>query len=126
MAKTIIATNKAPGAIGPYSQGIKANGFVFVSGQLGLIPETGVFAEGGVAGQTRQSLKNVRHVLEAAGSGLEKVVKVTVFLKDMKDFAAMNAVYSEFFTEDFPARSAVQVAALPKDGLVEIEVIATA
>ena len=126
MAKTIIATNKAPGAIGPYSQGIKANGFVFVSGQLGLIPETGVFAEGGVAGQTRQSLKNVRHVLEAAGSGLEKVVKVTVFLKDMKDFAAMNAVYSEFFTEDFPARSAVQVAALPKDGLVEIEVIAAA
>ena len=126
MAKTIIATNKAPGAIGPYSQGIKANGFVFVSGQLGLIPETGVFAEGGVAGQTRQSLKNVKHVLEAAGSGLGKVVKVTVFLKDMKDFAAMNAVYSEFFTEDFPARSAVQVAALPKDGLVEIEVIATA
>ena len=126
MAKTIIATNKAPGAIGPYSQGIKANGFVFVSGQLGLIPETGVFAEGGVTGQTRQSLKNVRHVLEAAGSGLGKVVKVTVFLKDMKDFAAMNAVYSEFFTEDFPARSAVQVAALPKDGLVEIEVIAAA
>ena len=126
MAKTIIATNKAPGAIGPYSQGIKANGFVFVSGQLGLIPETGEFAEGGVAGQTRQSLTNVKHVLEAAGSGLGKVVKVTVFLKDMKDFAAMNAVYSEFFTEDFPARSAVQVAALPKDGLVEIEVIATA
>ena len=126
MAKAIIATNKAPGAIGPYSQGIKANGFVFVSGQLGLIPETGVFAEAGVTGQTRQSLKNVKHVLEAAGSGLGKVVKVTVFLKDMKDFAAMNAVYSEFFTEDFPARSAVQVAALPKDGLVEIEVIATA
>ena len=124
MAKTIIATNKAPGAIGPYSQGIKANGFVFVSGQLGLIPETGVFAEGGVTGQTRQSLKNVKRLLEAAGSGLGKVVKVTVFLKDMKDFAAMNAVYSEFFTEDFPARSAVQVAALPKDGLVEIEVIA--
>ena len=126
MAKTIIATNKAPGAIGPYSQGIKANGFVFVSGQLGLIPETGVFAEGGVTGQTRQSLKNVKRLLEAAGSGLEKVVKVTVFLKDMKDFAAMNAVYSDFFTEDFPARSAVQVAALPKDGLVEIEVIAAA
>ena len=126
MAKTIIATNKAPGAIGPYSQGIKANGFVFVSGQLGLIPETGVFAEGGVTGQTRQSLKNVKRLLEAAGSGLEKVVKVTDFLKDMKDFAAMNAVYSDFFTEDFPARSAVQVAALPKDGLVEIEVIAAA
>ena len=126
MAKAIIATTKAPGAIGPYSQGITANGFVFASGQLGLIPETGEFAEGGVAGQTRQSLTNVKHVLEAAGSGLEKVVKVTVFLKDMKDFAAMNAVYSEFFTENFPARSAVQVAALPKDGLVEIEVIAEA
>ena len=129
MAKTIIATTKAPGAIGPYSQGIKANGFVFASGQLGLVPETGQFAEGGVTGQTRQSLTNVKHVLEAAGSGLEKVVKVvkvTVFLKDMKDFAAMNAVYSEFFKEDCPARSAVQVAALPKDGLVEIEVIAEA
>ena len=120
MAKTIIATNKAPGAIGPYSQGITANGFVFASGQ------TGEFAEGGVTGQTRQSLTNVKQVLEAAGSGLGKVVKVTVFLKDMKDFAAMNAVYSEFFTENFPARSAVQVAALPKDGLVEIEVIAEA
>ena len=120
MAKTIIATNKAPGAIGPYSQGITANGFVFASGQLGLIPETGEFAEGGVTGQTRQSLTNVKQVL------LGKVVKVTVFLKDMKDFAAMNAVYSEFFTENFPARSAVQVAALPKDGLVEIEVIAEA
>ena len=126
MAKTIIATNKAPGAIGPYSQGITANGFVFASGQLGLIPETGEFAEGGVTGQTRQSLTNVKQVLVAAGSGLGKVVKVTVFLKDMKDFAAMNAVYSEFFTENFPARSAVQVAALPKDGLVEIEVIAEA
>ena len=122
MAKTIVATTKAPGAIGPYSQGIKANGFVFASGQLGLVPETGQFAEGGVTGQTRQSLTNVKHVLEAAG----KVVKVTVFLKDMKDFAAMNAVYSEFFKEDCPARSAVQVAALPKDGLVEIEVIAEA
>ena len=124
MAKTVVETNKAPGAIGPYSQGIKANGFVFVSGQLGMVPETGEFAAGGVAGQTRQSLTNVKHILEAAGSGLEKVVKVTVFLKDIKDFAAMNAVYSEFFKADYPARSAVQAAALPKDGLVEIEVIA--
>ena len=124
MAKTVVETNKAPGAIGPYSQGIKANGFVFVSGQLGMVPETGEFAAGGVAGQTRQSLTNVKHILEAAGSGLEKVVKVTVFLKDIKDFAAMNAVYSEFFKADCPARSAVQAAALPKDGLVEIEVIA--
>ena len=126
MAKTIVATNKAPGAIGPYSQGIKANGFVFASGQLGLVPETGEFAAGGVAGQTRQSLTNVQQVLAAAGSCLEKVVKTTVFLKDIKDFAAMNEVYSEFFKEDCPARSAVQVAALPKDGLVEIEVIAEA
>ena len=126
MEKTIIETNKAPEENGPYSPGIKTNGFVFASGQLGLVPETGEFAEGGVAGQTRQSLTNVKHVLEAAGSGLEKVVKVTVFLKDIKDFAAMNAVYSEFFKEECPARSAVQVAALPKDGLVEIEVIAEA
>ena len=126
MAKSVIATNKAPGAIGPYSQGIKANGFVFASGQLGMIPETGEFAAGGVAGQTRQSLTNVKHILEAAGSGLEKVVKVTVYLKDIKDFAAMNAVYSEFFKTESPARSAFQVAALPKDGLVEIEVIAEA
>ena len=126
MVKTIVATNKAPGAIGPYSQGIKANGFVFASGQLGLVPETGEFAAGGVAGQTRQSLTHVQQVLAAAGSCLEKVVKTTVFLKDIKDFAAMNAVYSEFFKGDCPARSAVQVAALPKDGLVEIEVIAEA
>ncbi len=126
MAKTIVSTDKAPGAIGPYSQGISSNGFVFVSGQLGLIPETGKFAEGGVTGQARQSLTNVQAVLEAAGSGLEKVVKVTVFLKDMKDFEAVNAVYSGFFTKDCPARSAVQVAALPKGGLVEIEVIAEA
>ncbi len=126
MAKTIVSTDKALGAIGPYSQGISANGFVFVSGQLGLIPETGKFAEGGVTGQARQSLANVQAVLEAAGSGLEKVVKVTVFLKDMKDFEAVNAVYSGFFKKDCPARSAVQVAALPKGGLVEIEVIAEA
>ena len=126
MARTIVATANAPGAIGPYSQGIKANGFVFASGQLGLVPETGEFAEGGVTGQTRRSPVNVKNVLEAAGSCLEKVVKVTVFLKDMKDFAAMNAVYAEFFKMECPARSAVQVAALPKDGLVEIEVIAEA
>lgn len=124
MAKEVIATKNAPGAIGPYSQAIKANGFVFASGQLGLVPATGEFAEGGIEEQTRQSLTNVKSVLEAAGSGLEKVVKTTVFLKDIKDFAAMNKVYSEFFKEECPARSAVQIAALPKDGLVEIEVIA--
>jgi len=126
MAKEVIATKNAPGAIGPYSQAIKANGFVFASGQLGLVPATGEFAEGGIEEQTRQSLTNVKSVLEAAGSGLEKVVKTTVFLKDIKDFAAMNKVYSDFFKTDCPARSAVQIAALPKDGLVEIEVIAEA
>lgn len=126
MAKEVIATKNAPGAIGPYSQAIKVNGFVFASGQLGLVPATGEFAEGGIEEQTRQSLTNVKSVLEAAGSGLEKVVKTTVFLKDIKDFAAMNKVYFEFFKTDCPARSAVQIAALPKDGLVEIEVIAEA
>ena len=126
MAKIIIATRNAPGAIGPYSQGIKANGFVFASGQIGLDPATGVFVKGGIEEQSRQVLLNVKNVLEAAGSGLDKVVKTTVFLKDINDFAAMNAVYSEFFKTDCPARSAVQVAALPKGALVEIEVIAEA
>lgn len=126
MAKNIIATRNAPGAIGPYSQGIKANGFVFASGQIGLDPATGEFVKGGIKEQSRQVLLNVKNVLEAAGSGLDKVVKTTVFLKDINDFAAMNAVYSEFFKTDCPARSAVQVAALPKGALVEIEVIAEA
>ena len=126
MAKNIIATRNAPGAIGPYSQGIKANGFVFASGQIGLDPATGEFVKGGIAEQSRQVLLNVKNVLEAAGSGLDKVVKTTVFLKDINDFAAMNAVYSEFFKTVCPARSAVQVAALPKGALVEIEVIAEA
>lgn len=126
MAKNIIATKKAPGAIGPYSQGIKANGFVFASGQIGLDPTAGELVKGGIVEQSRQVLLNVKNVLEAAGSGLDKAVKTTVFLKDINDFAAMNAVYSEFFKTDCPARSAVQVAALPKGALVEIEVIAEA
>lgn len=126
MAKNIIATKKAPGAIGPYSQGIKANGFVFASGQIGLDPTAGELVKGGIVEQSRQALLNVKNVLEAAGSGLDKAVKTTVFLKDINDFAAMNAVYSEFFKADCPARSAVQVAALPKGALVEIEVIAEA
>jgi len=126
MAKNIIATKNAPGVIGPYSQGIKANGFVFASGQIGLDPAKGDFVKGGIAEQSRQVLLNVKNVLETAGSGLDKVVKTTVFLKDINDFAAMNAVYSEFFKTDCPARSAVQVAALPKGALVEIEVIAEA
>ena len=124
--KQIISTSKAPAAIGPYSQGAAANGLVITSGQLGLDPATGAFPEGGVAEQTRQSLENVKAVLEAAGSGLDKVIKTTVFLKDMNDFAAMNAVYAEYFGEGgYPARSAVEVGRLPKDGLVEIEAIAT-
>lgn len=126
MAKDIIATKNAPGAIGPYSQGIRANGFVFASGQIGLDPATGEFVKGGIVEQSRQALLNVKNVLEAAGSSLDKAVKTTVFLKDIADFAAMNAVYSEFFKTDCPARSAVQVAALPKGALVEIEVIAEA
>ena len=126
MAKDIIATKNAPGAIGPYSQGIRANGFLFASGQIGLDPATGEFVKGGIVEQSRQALLNVQNVLEAAGSGLDKAVKTTVFLKDINDFAAMNAVYSEFFKTDCPARSAVQIAALPKGALVEIEVIAEA
>ena len=123
--KNIVSTKNAPSAIGPYSQGIAAGELVFTSGQLGLDPATGDFAPGGIEAQTRQSLTNVKAVLEAAGASLDKVVKTTVFLKDMNDFAAMNKVYAEFFgTEGCPARSAVQVARLPKDGLVEIEAIA--
>ncbi|MEK5162192.1 RidA family protein [Paenibacillus sp. FSL R5-0527] len=123
MDKQVISTTSAPGAIGPYSQGVGLGDLVFTSGQLGLVPETGQFAEG-VQAQTAQALRNVKAVLEAAGSGLDKVVKTTVFLKDMNDFAQVNEVYGSFFAEPYPARSAVEVARLPKDGLVEIEVIA--
>ena len=123
--KNIVSTVNAPSAIGPYSQGIATDTLVFTSGQLGLDPATGDFAPGGIEAQTRQSLANVKAVLEAAGSGLDMVIKTTVFLKDMNDFAAMNKVYAEFFGEGgCPARSAVQVARLPKDGLVEIEAVA--
>ncbi len=123
--KTAVSTDKAPGAIGPYSQAIKAGGLVFLSGQLPLDPASGRFPEG-VKEQTRQSLTNAAHILEAAGSGLDKVIKTTVFLADMNDFAAMNEVYATFFSGAYPARSAVQVARLPKDALVEIECIAEA
>ena len=122
--KQVISTTSAPAAIGPYSQGVATTGLVITSGQLGLDPATGAFPEGGIAEQTRQSLENVKAVLEAAGSGMDKVIKTTVFLKDMNDFAAMNAVYAEYFGEGYPARSAIEVARLPKDGLVEIEAIA--
>jgi len=124
MSKQIVSTENAPKAIGPYSAGVKAGDFVYTAGQLGIDPATGSFVEGGIEAETRQAMNNLRAVLEAAGASLENVVKTTVFLRDMNDFAAMNAVYAEFFTADFPARSAVQVARLPKDAAVEIEAIA--
>jgi 2-iminobutanoate/2-iminopropanoate deaminase len=119
-----IHSNEAPAAIGPYSQATRTGGFVFTSGQLGLVPETGMLAEGGIAAQTRQALTNLSKVLETAGLTMRHVVKTTVFLADMSDFAAMNEVYATFFAEPFPARSAVAVKSLPKGGLVEIECIA--
>ena len=122
--REIISTTDAPGAIGPYSQGIKVNGMLFVSGQLPLDPATGAFPGSDIASQTRQSLTNVKHIVEAAGMTLADVVRVGVFLKDMNDFAAMNEVYGQFFTSDCPARAAVEVARLPKDALVEIECVA--
>ena len=119
-----IATPKAPGAIGPYSQAIRTGGFVYTSGQLPIDPATGTFPEGGIEAQTRQSLTNVQAILEAAGLSMKNVVKTTVFLADMSDFAAMNAVYATFFEAPFPARSAVAVKTLPKNALIEIEVVA--
>lgn len=124
--KTIIHTENAPAAIGPYSQAVRTGDLIFISGQLPLDPATGTMPED-VAAQTRQSLRNLQSILEAAGSGMEKAVKTTVYLADMNDFAAMNAVYAEFFPEgSCPARAAVQVARLPKDARVEIELIAEA
>lgn len=119
----IVATTNAPAAIGPYSQAIKANGFVFCSGQIPLKVD-GTLVGGGIAPQTEQVLSNLKAVLEAAGSGLDKVVKTTVFLANMADFAAMNEVYGRFFGDNKPARATVQVARLPKDALVEIECVA--
>ena len=120
-----IITPNAPAAIGPYSQAIEHGGFIFVSGQLPIDPATGSFPEGGVEAQTRQSLSNLKAILEEAGSGLDRVVKITVFLADMGDFGAMNGVYSEFFSVPYPARCAFAVKALPKGALVEIDCIAT-
>lgn len=122
--KSAIATNRAPKAIGPYSAGIKTDYFIFTAGQLGIIPETGDLIEGGVEHETRQSLQNIQNILEAAGTSLNLVVKTTVFLRDMNDFARMNTIYAEFFSENPPARSTVQVAGLPKGAAVEIEAIA--
>lgn len=119
-----LTTEKAPAAIGPYSQAIEANGFVYASGQLPIDPATGAFPEGGVKEQTRQSILNARAILRSAGLELSNVVKTTVLLSDIADFAAMNEVYAEFFGEPYPARSAFAVRALPKGALVEIEMIA--
>ena len=120
----VISTKKAPAAIGPYSQAIQVGNLVYTSGQIPIDPATGAFAEGGIKEQTRQSLTNVKAILEEAGLSMSNVVKTTVFMTDMGDFAEMNAVYAEFFSEPYPARSAVAVKTLPKGALVEIEVVA--
>ena len=122
--KEIIQTEHAPNAIGPYSQAVKANGLVFASGQIPIDPETGQFVAGGIVEQTEQVLKNLGAVQEAAGSGLDRIVKTTVFLADMQEFAAMNEVYGRFFKETPPARATVEAARLPRDARVEIEAIA--
>lgn len=119
-----IHTEKAPKAIGPYSQAIKVGNLVFTSGQVPIVPATGEFVEGGIQEQTRQALTNAQAILEEAGTSLKNVVKTTVYLSDMANFAAMNEVYAEFFTQPYPARSAVAVKALPKGALVEVECIA--
>ena len=124
--KEIIQTERAPQAIGPYSQAVKVNGLIFASGQIPTDPQTGQFVAGGIAEQTEQVLRNLAAVLEAAGSDLSRVVKTTVFLSDMQDFVAMNEVYGKFFTESPPARATVQAAGLPRDARVEIEAIALA
>ena len=122
--KKVISTSKAPSAIGPYNQAVKVGNLVYTSGQIPINPATGVFVEGGIKEQTRQSLLNVKAILEEAGLTMGDVIKTTVFMADMNDFADMNAVYAEFFPESYPARSAVAVKTLPKGALVEIEVVA--
>lgn len=122
--KQIVVSERAPAAIGPYSVANIFDNLVFTAGQLGLNPGTMELVRGGIEAETRQALTNLKFVLESAGSSLKSVVKTTVFLKDINDFGSMNNVYAEFFTENFPARSAVQVAALPKDGSIEIEAVA--
>ena len=124
--RQIVQTKQAPDAIGPYSQAVIANGFVFTSGQIPIDPATGQFVSGGIAEQTQQVFKNLKAVLEAAGSNLRQVVKTTVYLADMQDFTAMNEVYATFFGAEPPARSTVQAAGLPRDARVEIDVVALA
>ena len=120
----VISTKQAPAAIGPYSQAIQVGNLVYTSGQIPINPATGVFVEGGIKEQTRQSLTNVKAILEEAGLSMNHVVKTTVFMADMNDFAEMNTVYTDFFSEPYPARSAVAVKTLPKGALVEIEIVA--
>lgn len=122
--KDVVLTDRGPKPIGPYSQAIRTNGFLYVSGQVALDPKTGEFVGTDIQQQTIRTLENIKGILEAAGSNMHHVVKTTVFLKDMNDFAAMNEAYAKFFTQAPPARSTVQVARLPKDALVEVEVIA--
>ena len=122
--KQVVSTKKAPAAIGPYSQAIQVGNLIYTSGQIPIDPATGVFVEGSIKEQTSQSLTNVKAILEEAGLSMRNVVKTTVFMADMNDFADMNSVYAEFFTEPYPARSAVAVKTLPKGALVEIEVVA--
>lgn len=122
--KKVIGTPKAPAAIGPYSQAIQVGNLIYTSGQIPIDPATGQLVEGGIKEQTRQSLNNIQAILQEAGLTMASVVKTTVFMADMADFAEMNSVYTEFFTEPYPARSAVAVKTLPKNALVEIEVVA--
>ena len=122
--KKVIITDQAPKAIGPYSAGVIAGQFIYTAGQAGLNPQTGQLVSGGIEAETRQTLTNLQHILEAGGSSLAQVVKTTVFLRDMADFAAMNLVYAGFFTENPPARSTIQAAALPMGAVVEIEAVA--
>ncbi len=122
--KTIISTPKAPAAIGPYSQAVLVNGMLFTSGVIPIDPETNTLVQGDVEVQARQAIGNLKNLIEASGSSMDKVVKTTVFIKDMNDFGKINDIYKEFFTSDFPARSCVEVARLPKDVLIEIEAIA--
>ena len=122
--RDIVSTDRGPKPIGPYSQAVKANGLIYVSGQIGLDPKTGEMVAGGIAEQTDRAMNNLKGIVEASGSKLSHAVKTTIYLKDMNDFAAMNEVYGKFFSAAPPARSTVQVARLPKDALVEIDIIA--
>ena len=124
MPKQVISTSNAPAAVGAYSQGIIANGFVFTAGQVGIVPGSGALAEGGVEAQTRQVMENIGAVLRAAGTGFDRVVKTTIFLASMDDFATVNGIYAQYLPQDPPARSTVAVAGLPLGALVEIETVA--